>query len=924
LCASALLGFNALHEAIYRAAVNAKDPDTREKVIGQQVPSSYLGLQKVLEAEVAQRRESGVPPVLTQQEFTKLTDKIPENDILDDEDLALAAQFLHDNGVLLHYNDHLRGLNNLYFIDPAWLCDMLAEVIAVPEKGNFIRNGTLAEANVAFLFRDTKKFPPQYLSQYLQLLERFEIALSLGDGTRLIPSMLSVDAPAFNFAFPSPASHQTLSANELGPPVCVKRRYLMVYVPSGFWSRLITRIMINLKRTGLVDPNHRRSYGDAVYWRRGIFVSFNGGKFLVKSIERSSTLKDYVASINKVADGVPEIDDLQGLELTVWSIDGEDFSAVGYIVDQVESLIDEWFPGLKNTDAMGHVLFEREAVWVVPEHLKKRQPDPEEPGREAEEEEVDFMLEDCALQARKSKTIYNAEYQVNIPLEHLVPELLLTDLPEEFKMTKDSLEYNPEDFGTLLGVGGAGAVYRGKYNDKTVAIKRFLTNPEAERIYEQLEYGTSRRSAAPPVTNVEALQLFKDVRQEVTVLSCLDSPYVVKLLGVCLDPLFMATELAPQGSLFSLLEKKREAIQTQQGETAISQIPKMPGGVLGHEITTRISLQVAIALSYLHEQGIVYRDLKGDNVLVWSIDPTHKVNVKLADYGISRFANPGGVKGEEGTPGYMAPEALKKRGEDQSFDEKVDIFAYAMFLYELLTGVRTFEDVENVSEINRLVLRGERPRILEYNADPVFPSMNDLMFDCWKQAAADRPSAIEIISRLSEPGFLCRKHCITNINGHPVPQVFQAYTIPRQEDQPNVDFNSVWMWSKKDAERNFSILNASRGVFSVVEKISAGGRVYCMTATGEINKRLWVGTAAHEIHVFEQGPNVVDSQMLWTYTLKKGDSVLDLTTEVSKGRVRVVHHISCGLCVCTCMPPQSYQCLLTGLEAILNNIKTFK
>ena len=56
-----------------------------------QVPSSYLWLQKVLEGEVAQRRESGVPPVLTQEEFTRLTDKIPENDILDDEDLALGA-----------------------------------------------------------------------------------------------------------------------------------------------------------------------------------------------------------------------------------------------------------------------------------------------------------------------------------------------------------------------------------------------------------------------------------------------------------------------------------------------------------------------------------------------------------------------------------------------------------------------------------------------------------------------------------------------------------------------------------------------------------------------------------------------------------------------------------------------------------------
>ena len=70
---------------------------------------------------------------------------------------------------------------------------------------------------------------------------------------------------------------------------------------------------------------------------------------------------------------------------------------------------------------------------------------------------------------------------------------------------------------------------------------------------------------------------------------------------------------------------------------------------------------------------MVYRDLKSDNVLVWSLDPNDVINVKLADYGISRFANPGGVKGEEGTPGYLAPEAIRRRGEDQAFDEKVCI-----------------------------------------------------------------------------------------------------------------------------------------------------------------------------------------------------------------------------------------------------------
>ena len=47
------------------------------------------------------------------------------------------------------------------------------------------------------------------------------------------------------------------------------------------------------------------------------------------------------------------------------------------------------------------------------------------------------------------------------------------------------------------------------------------------------------------------------------------------------------------------------------------------------------------------------------------------VNVKLADYGISRFANPGGVKGVEGTPGYQAPETIQRKGEDQAYDEKV-------------------------------------------------------------------------------------------------------------------------------------------------------------------------------------------------------------------------------------------------------------
>lgn len=54
-------------------------------------------------------------------------------------------------------------------------------------------------------------------------------------------------------------------------------------------------------------------------------------------------------------------------------------------------------------------------------------------------------------------------------------------------------------------------------------------------------------------------------------------------------------------------------------------------------------------------------------MLVWSLDVNSLLNVKLSDYGISCFATPQGVAGEEGTPGYQAPEIRTGVG----YDEKV-------------------------------------------------------------------------------------------------------------------------------------------------------------------------------------------------------------------------------------------------------------
>ena len=58
----------------------------------------------------------------------------------DMSELNQATQFLHDNGVLLHYDDV--NLQDVYFLDPQWLCDILANVVSIREINRMARAGS--------------------------------------------------------------------------------------------------------------------------------------------------------------------------------------------------------------------------------------------------------------------------------------------------------------------------------------------------------------------------------------------------------------------------------------------------------------------------------------------------------------------------------------------------------------------------------------------------------------------------------------------------------------------------------------------------------------------------------------------------------------------------------------------------------------
>jgi hypothetical protein len=61
--------------------------------------------------------------------------------------------FLHDNGVLLHYDD--ATLRDLYFLDPQWLCDILAHVVTVREINPFARTGIMKIDDLQHVFKSS-------------------------------------------------------------------------------------------------------------------------------------------------------------------------------------------------------------------------------------------------------------------------------------------------------------------------------------------------------------------------------------------------------------------------------------------------------------------------------------------------------------------------------------------------------------------------------------------------------------------------------------------------------------------------------------------------------------------------------------------------------------------------------------------------
>lgn len=208
--------------------------------------------------------------------------------------------------------------------------------------------------------------------------------------------------------------------------------------------------------------------------------------------------------------------------------------------------------------------------------------------------------------------------------------------------------------GNLIGEGGYGPVYKGKLGGVAVAIK--LLRPHGR-------------------------QGFPEYKQEVVVLSRMEHPHIVRLMGVCPESCGLVYEHLPNGTLLDILSNSKS---------------------LSWKDRVRILGEQRSALAYLHScrpHAIIHADLKLTNILLDAANSS-----RLGDFGTARAVHVKPLQDQAdticrrtnpmGTTGYMDP-VFFVTGE---LTAESDVYAFGVVVLQVLTGLLDLNIADQVRE----------------------------------------------------------------------------------------------------------------------------------------------------------------------------------------------------------------------------------
>ncbi|KAL8110596.1 G-type lectin S-receptor-like serine/threonine-protein kinase LECRK3 [Apium graveolens] len=282
--------------------------------------------------------------------------------------------------------------------------------------------------------------------------------------------------------------------------------------------------------------------------------------------------------------------------------------------------------------------------------------------------------------------------------------------------TEEELRKATNDFdeSNVIGQGGYGVVYKGVVDDAVIAIKKSKL--------------------------VDRNQIDHFIN-EVAILSQINHPNVVKLLGCCLEtpvPL-LVYEFVTNNTLFDHIH----------GEGSYSSI--------SWDLRLKIATETAGALAHMHSAPvhIIHRDVKSANVLL-----DDEYTAKVSDFGVSRLLSP-----EEshlstlvqGTLGYIDPEYFHSG----NLTHKSDVYSFGALLVELLTGAKVYSFYREMKDRNigmyfLCALEDDRlheilePRVREEGHAEQLRGVAALSKKCLNIKGENRPTMAEVKEELAE------------------------------------------------------------------------------------------------------------------------------------------------------------------------------
>ncbi|XP_045723447.2 mitogen-activated protein kinase kinase kinase 19 [Mirounga angustirostris] len=265
--------------------------------------------------------------------------------------------------------------------------------------------------------------------------------------------------------------------------------------------------------------------------------------------------------------------------------------------------------------------------------------------------------------------------------------------------------------GEILGKGAYGTVYCGLTSQgQLIAVKQVALDT-SDKLATEKEY--------------------RKLQEEVDLLKALKHVNIVAYLGTCLEEnivnIFM--EFVPGGSISSIINR-------------FGPLPEM--------VFCKYTRQILQGVAYLHENCVVHRDIKGNNVMLM---PTGII--KLIDFGCAKRLAWAGLNGTHsdmlksmhGTPYWMAPEVINESG----YGRKSDIWSIGCTVFEMATGKPPLASMDRMAAMFYIgPHRGLMPPLPEHFSE----NAADFVRVCLTRDQHERPSATQLLKH----SFLVRSH----------------------------------------------------------------------------------------------------------------------------------------------------------------------